>query len=220
MGGKKMRKILFAGAVAAGLTLAAASAQATEFAGTWALTELGTSDPGLVVNSTAMSGTFDIANGVLTPSSPTTTLDLFDLYTNEGSLESDDTHDPLNIQLTFTFSTPSPTSGGVINGTTVGQKVLLGIFQEGKLTWQDGGVTDVAFGSGLTGLLTVGVNGGTFNKGFLGLDGGPYDGLPVDATFDWVRDAVPEPASWALMIGGFGLAGTALRRRRAAAAVA
>jgi hypothetical protein len=31
---------------------------------------------------------------------------------------------------------------------------------------------------------------------------------------------VPEPASWALMIGGFGLAGVALRRRRAAAATA
>ncbi|MEW5687848.1 MAG: PEPxxWA-CTERM sorting domain-containing protein [Pseudomonadota bacterium] len=30
--------------------------------------------------------------------------------------------------------------------------------------------------------------------------------------------AVPEPASWALMIGGFGLAGAALRRRSAAAA--
>lgn len=30
--------------------------------------------------------------------------------------------------------------------------------------------------------------------------------------------AVPEPATWALMIGGFGLAGAALRRRRAALA--
>ncbi|MCW5760422.1 MAG: choice-of-anchor A family protein [Phenylobacterium sp.] len=30
--------------------------------------------------------------------------------------------------------------------------------------------------------------------------------------------AVPEPATWALMIGGFGLAGAALRRRRALAA--
>ena len=30
--------------------------------------------------------------------------------------------------------------------------------------------------------------------------------------------AVPEPGSWSLMIGGFGLAGAALRRRRAAAA--
>ena len=29
------------------------------------------------------------------------------------------------------------------------------------------------------------------------------------------RDAIPEPAAWAMMIAGFGLAGTALRRRRA-----
>ena len=32
--------------------------------------------------------------------------------------------------------------------------------------------------------------------------------------------AAPEPAAWALMIGGFGLAGAALRRRRSAAAAA
>ena len=32
--------------------------------------------------------------------------------------------------------------------------------------------------------------------------------------------AVPEPASWALMIGGFGMAGAALRRRRAVAVAA
>ncbi len=39
------------------------------------------------------------------------------------------------------------------------------------------------------------------------------------ATFvDVAGAAVPEPASWALMIAGFGLTGTALRRRRVAAA--
>jgi hypothetical protein len=32
--------------------------------------------------------------------------------------------------------------------------------------------------------------------------------------------AVPEPASWALMLGGFGLVGSALRRRRVAGAIA
>jgi len=35
-----------------------------------------------------------------------------------------------------------------------------------------------------------------------------------------VDSAVPEPAAWALMIGGFGLAGSALRRRRTVAVAA
>ena len=62
-----------------------------------------------------------------------------------------------------------------------------------------------------------------FNQGNLfGLDKGPGYELPVYATFDWVNDptAAPEPATWALMISGFGLAGAGLRRRRAVAATA
>ena len=40
---------------------------------------------------------------------------------------------------------------------------------------------------------------------------------PADSTFKGVAFApVPEPATWALMLGGFGVAGAALRRRRAA----
>jgi hypothetical protein len=38
-----------------------------------------------------------------------------------------------------------------------------------------------------------------------------------DLQFVWTN-AVPEPSAWALMIAGFGLVGTALRRRRAAIA--
>lgn len=39
-------------------------------------------------------------------------------------------------------------------------------------------------------------------------------------TVERLGGAVPEPATWALMIGGFGLAGATLRRRRAAMAAA
>lgn len=38
----------------------------------------------------------------------------------------------------------------------------------------------------------------------------------IDNIVVHVRDAVPEPANWAMMIGGFALAGAAMRRRRAA----
>ena len=44
-----------------------------------------------------------------------------------------------------------------------------------------------------------------------------YSNDVVDFT---IGNAVPEPASWALMIAGFGLVGTALRRRTAALAAA
>jgi hypothetical protein len=39
-----------------------------------------------------------------------------------------------------------------------------------------------------------------------------------NASINYVFAAVPEPASWALMIAGFGLVGTAMRRRKVAIA--
>ena len=50
------------------------------------------------------------------------------------------------------------------------------------------------------------------------LGGIGFDNLKFDVRS--VGGNVPEPATWALMIGGFGMAGTALRRRRAAARLA
>jgi hypothetical protein len=63
---------------------------------------------------------------------------------------------------------------------------------------------------------------GTFcTRPGLVLEWGP-DGYNVgvdNVTFDVTRTGViPEPASWTLMIGGFGLVGAALRRRRFATA--
>jgi len=52
-----------------------------------------------------------------------------------------------------------------------------------------------------------------------GSAGSIVDQIPPDnSQNDVLPSAVPEPAAWALMIGGFGLAGATLRRRRALAA--
>lgn len=46
---------------------------------------------------------------------------------------------------------------------------------------------------------------------------GPQE-LPAEPDVLPVAGAVPEPATWAMMIGGFGLTGFAMRRRQAAVA--
>lgn len=58
-----------------------------------------------------------------------------------------------------------------------------------------------------------GIPAGTF-VGFEDLNGGgdrDYDDLGF--VFTNVRAGVPEPAAWAMMLGGFGLVGSAMRRR-------
>ena len=47
---------------------------------------------------------------------------------------------------------------------------------------------------------------------------GTPDGLPPMAALDGVSLTVPEPATWAMMLLGFGGMGATLRRRRAVAA--
>lgn len=55
--------------------------------------------------------------------------------------------------------------------------------------------------AGLQTITVIGTSGGT----------GSYSG-----TISFSPGAVPEPASWAMLIGGIGMAGAALRRRRQA----
>lgn len=68
--------------------------------------------------------------------------------------------------------------------------------------------------------LTFGVDYGDVNNA-LNSSFGEFSGyVPIFIHTDFIRGAVPEPGTWALMISGFGLAGGALRRRRTVAAKA
>ncbi|MBO9577069.1 MAG: PEPxxWA-CTERM sorting domain-containing protein [Sphingobium sp.] len=50
----------------------------------------------------------------------------------------------------------------------------------------------------------------TFNDNYEPISTAPTETVPAGSP---PAGAVPEPATWALMIGGFGLAGAAMRRR-------
>jgi len=57
--------------------------------------------------------------------------------------------------------------------------------------------------------------GASFTGGFLGDGDGPPEGDNTQTDVRLPSGAVPEPATWAMMIAGFGMAGAMMRRRRA-----
>ena len=126
-----------------------------------------------------------------------------------------------------TFDTDSQT----VSGLTIGKAY--------DLSWDYGGRTSggpqamtVSFGgqylttdTGSIGVWTnnlfhVVATSGSETLVFQALDLGGLPSYGNEVTNVSLTGSVPEPASWALMIGGMGLAGAALRRRRGAIAVA
>jgi len=83
---------------------------------------------------------------------------------------------------------------------------------DGGLTIQLGSAFLNFFGSQL---FTGSTTAPTFLTGsFALLEDGDLD-LPATLTIGEVASPVPEPASWAMMMAGFGIVGYAMRRRRA-----
>ncbi|UTP39166.1 PEPxxWA-CTERM sorting domain-containing protein [Phenylobacterium sp. LH3H17] len=69
--------------------------------------------------------------------------------------------------------------------------------------------------------FSTGVGSGWSPGTFVGaVDNFSYSFGSSTSNFDFEVSAVPEPATWAMMISGFGLAGASLRRRRTAALAA
>ena len=203
-----MRIRIFGATAGLALALAAGAASATTFSGSYS-TSYHTKDPGLVVDVSSASGTlnFDLSQG------GSTTVDLFDLYTNESSVNVGEDTTPEPIQVAFTFTEPSPSFGGDVNGSTQGNSILYGFVQDGSVTWSNGGNQALSFGDG--GELDVHLNDATFDTSFFGLHGGEKAGAEIQGTFTLAHasavSAAPEPASWALMLGGVGILGGVLR---------
>jgi hypothetical protein len=181
--------------VLAGVTATAASA--THFDATDTVTA--NTGSGLIIHATPSPLHFDLNAG------SSTTQTVFTISTPESSIEADDLIGK-PISVAFDFTSPSNVNG-TVGGTTVGQETpLIGIFQNGYVHW-NGSQT---FNFGSAGLLTVTLNDQSFGSGFFGLTNG---GTAVSGNFRLTAAAVPEPASWAMMVGGFGVVGGALRRR-------
>lgn len=206
-----MRNVLrnFAVASLVAGTVLASPAFAATFVGDYSISAH-TAGSGLLISTSKvgdMTTGFDLTNVGDTKSfSP-----LFTIRTNESDVGADDLVSQ-SISVLFSFTQPGAVNGSV-TGETVGEAAFFGIFQNGLLTWNDGGVTTFDFGS--NGVVQVALdNNVAFNSGIFGLGS---KGAKVGATFTMLEAAapVPEPASWAMLIAGFGLVGGAMRARKA-----
>jgi hypothetical protein len=201
-----MKKLLAATAVTALMTT---GAYAATFSGSFAISGDAFSDPGLVVsaNPTSGTGTFNIANV-----GESITFALFDIWTAEGTVNSDDLI-PQSINVDFDMT--SPEANGTLGGSSVGESMFFGLFQGGSVSW--GSPLSLLFGNG--GQLDLALNDADFNWGLFGTTPGQKHGATINLTATYVSESiapVPLPATGLLLIAGLGGLAVARRRKKAA----
>ncbi|MBW8911209.1 MAG: PEP-CTERM sorting domain-containing protein [Sphingomonas sp.] len=158
----------------------------------------GQSNGGLEIDVSPSSGSFSTTSGA----SP---IGLFNISTPEGSVEWDDLIKQ-SIVVDFLFTNPAGAAGSV-GGQTYARTI--GILSDGFVKWSP---VSILFGSGNSGQLDITLGDTSFDGSF-GTSLGNKPGL-VKASFNLVKAAVPEPATWAMMIVGIGFAGAGMRRRQ------
>jgi hypothetical protein len=215
-------KALLASVVAAG-ALASSPAFATSFVGNVSSTYNSNDNNGLGVGEDPIHSAF---NFTLNTVGQSYTLNLFNLFTDETSVDSSDMIAKA-ISVAFNFTAPTGTPDPVtIGGTTKGNVIThyrAADEEFGSVTWNANGIGDFDFGNG--GILQIALGGDSiFNDGRGGLDGlGDCDSSDalVNATFtlEHLSTSVPEPYEWALMLLGVGMVGATLRQGRRRAAV-
>ena len=185
---------MLAGSAVAGL--------AATFNGSFTIGGSAFSSPGLVVNTSQMSGSTSFNLNV----GQSTTFDLFDIWTNDTVINGQDTT-PQSITVGFSLSQPS--TSGTVTGSSRGNSAF--IFQWGSVDWQ--APVMLAFGNG--GMLSIALSNETFNFGILGLGAGQANGATVQATATYVSAPapIPLPAAGFGLLAGLGALGMVRRRR-------
>jgi len=201
-----MKRYLLAAAAVAAVALTSAPAMASvTIEGDPANTTVNgfSGSNGLLISGSGLSyGPFTLADigstfsvDVLTIGTPETTVNLFEDTT------------PRQVSVDFAFLNPLDATGALVTGSTTGFIIPFtscGILAGGcgAVDWSN---TPTVFSFG---------NGGSFS---LLLDDAAF-GTPgsarVRGTFTLLSNSVPEPATWAMMLMGFGAVGFTMRRKR------
>lgn len=185
---------------AAAVVFATPVSAAVTFEGTSTVTKLNASDPGLVLYADPLDfGPFTLDTDSATATPRSFTASLLKIGTTETGVNLGEDTKSFEIALNFVFDSPSGVTGPLVTGTTTG----IWLFDVGIVHW----TSPVFFDFGDTGLLKL-----TLDDVFFDTPGE----ATVKGTFKLLSEptpAVPEAATWAMMIAGMGAVGMTMRRR-------